>query len=87
MPLQGPDDPIAGPLVRGGKREWGAAVVGRRDDCEVPVVYRRAGDDYLLVEYGKMALAIELRLRVHLLSRAMSEDVSQRAPPIFCTSE
>ncbi len=31
------------------------------------VVYRRAGDKYLLVEYGPLVLDLELRLRVHVL--------------------
>jgi urea carboxylase len=31
------------------------------------VVYRRAGDRYLLVEYGPLILDLELRLRVHAL--------------------
>jgi urea carboxylase len=31
------------------------------------VVYRRAGDSYLLVEYGPLILDLELRLRVHAL--------------------
>lgn len=38
-----------------------------RIEGPVPVIYRRAGDDYLLVEYGPMALDLGLRLRVHLL--------------------
>ena len=33
----------------------------------VGVSYRRAGDDYLLVEYGPMTLDLRLRLRAHLL--------------------
>jgi urea carboxylase len=37
------------------------------------VVYRRQGDDNLLVEYGPMALDIGLRLRVHLLAQAVAE--------------
>ncbi len=41
------------------------------DGGPVPVVYRRAGDDYLLVEYGPMVLDIALRLRVHLLAQAV----------------
>ena len=45
----------------------------RRADGEVPVVYRRAGDDYLLVEYGPMVLDIALRLRVHLLMEAVQK--------------
>jgi len=32
-------------------------------------VYRRAGDDNVLIEYGPMALDLSLRLRVHLLIR------------------
>ena len=35
------------------------------------VIYRRAGDDYLLVEYGSLVLDIGLRLRVHLLMTAV----------------
>ncbi len=31
------------------------------------VVYRRAGDKYLLIEYGELILDLELRLRVHAL--------------------
>ncbi|MQP66538.1 urea carboxylase [Niveispirillum sp. SYP-B3756] len=38
-----------------------------RIDGDIPVLYRRAGDDYLLVEYGPMALDLGIRLRVHLL--------------------
>src|SRR5205085_214536 len=37
----------------------------RAAEGEVGVVYRRAGDDNLLVEYGPMSLDIALRLRVH----------------------
>jgi urea carboxylase len=33
--------------------------------------YRRAGDDFLLVEYGEMVLDLELRARVHVLERAL----------------
>jgi urea carboxylase len=36
-------------------------------DTRPAVVYRRAGDKYLLVEYGPLILDIELRLRVHAL--------------------
>ncbi|MFV3076039.1 urea carboxylase [Niveispirillum fermenti] len=44
-----------------------------RIDGAVPVVYRRAGDDYLLVEYGPMVLDLGLRLRVHLLVAALRD--------------
>jgi urea carboxylase len=33
------------------------------------VTYRRAGDRFLLVEFGEMALDLDLRLRVHALDR------------------
>jgi len=51
------------------------------DDCIVEsreasgslprVVYRRAGDKYLLVEYGPIELDLELRFRVHVLMTAL----------------
>jgi urea carboxylase len=40
----------------------------------VQVTYRRAGDRYLLVEFGPMALDLTLRLRVHLLMQALEEE-------------
>jgi len=46
------------------------AVLLRRSG-EVPVVYRRAGDANLLVEYGPLVLDIRLRLRVQLLLSAV----------------
>jgi urea carboxylase len=36
-------------------------------DGRPAVLYRRAGDSYLLVEYGPLVLDLELRLRVHAL--------------------
>jgi urea carboxylase len=36
-------------------------------------VYRRAGDDTILVEYGPMHLDFRLRLRAHLLMQALEE--------------
>ncbi len=36
-------------------------------DDAVPVAYRRAGDRYLLVEYGPLVLDLALRFRVHAL--------------------
>jgi len=65
-PLPRPDDRVAGPLVHRFK-EAQSAIVGSSDAGPVPVVYRRQGDDNLLVEYGDMSLDIALRLRVHLL--------------------
>ena len=37
------------------------------------VAYRRAGDEYLLVEYGPLVLDLGLRFRVHVLMQALSE--------------
>lgn len=62
------DDPVAGPAVQGA----GSPIIGQAEG-EVPVVYRRQGDDNLLVEYGAMTLDIELRLRVHLLMQAVKD--------------
>ncbi|VIO78605.1 urea carboxylase [Bradyrhizobium ivorense] len=64
------DDPVAGPTVLRAS-DLGSAIVGRNDDGPIPVVYRRAGDDNLLVEYGPMELDIALRLRVHVLAQAL----------------
>ncbi|WP_421761526.1 urea carboxylase [Devosia sp.] len=71
-PVARPADPVAGPAVHR-PSEAASAIVGRRDDGPVPVVYRRQGDDNLLVEYGSMSLDIALRLRVHLLMEALKE--------------
>jgi urea carboxylase len=38
---------------------------------DVDVAYRRAGDDYLLVEYGPLVLDFALRLRAHALMEAV----------------
>jgi len=42
-------------------------------DLRPMVVYRRAGDKYLLVEYGPLVLDLELRLRVHALMRRLEQ--------------
>ncbi|APO79300.1 urea carboxylase protein (plasmid) [Rhizobium etli 8C-3] len=66
-------DPIAGPMVKRIADAAGSPIVGRSDAGPVPVIYRRQGDDNLLVEYGPMQLDIALRLRVHLLMQAIQE--------------
>jgi urea carboxylase len=53
------------------------------DDCIVSmreangdlprVIYRRAGDKYLLIEYGPIVLDLELRFRVHALMTRLEE--------------
>jgi len=54
-------------------RERGDPVLHRDDGGEVAVCYRRAGDAYLLVEFGPLALDLGLRMRVHLLHQALIE--------------
>ncbi|WP_159949744.1 5-oxoprolinase/urea amidolyase family protein [Rhizobium sp. 18065] len=49
----------------------GSPILATSMSGPVPVVYRRQGDDNLLVEYGEMQLDIALRLRVHLLMQAV----------------
>jgi urea carboxylase len=68
------DDPVSGPIVQRAATDLGSAIVGRSDDGPTPVVYRRAGDDNLLVEYGPMELDIALRLRVHVLAQALEAE-------------
>jgi urea carboxylase len=50
-------------------------VLGRRDgDGDRPAaVYRRSGDDNVLVEYGPHVLDLGLRMRVHALAEAVAE--------------
>lgn len=69
VPVLRASDPVVAPAIKGA----GSAVLGRDKSGPVPVVYRRQGDDNLLVEYGEMALDIELRLRVHLLMQAVQD--------------
>jgi len=43
-------------------------------DNPVAVVYRRAGDKYLLIEYGPLVLDLNLRFRVHALMTQLKTD-------------
>lgn len=70
-PVARPADPIKAPSISRSGIDTGSAIVGADDSGVVPVVYRRQGDDNLLVEYGPMTLDIALRLRVHLLMEAV----------------
>jgi len=71
VPVPRPEDPVAGPCVRARGVPAGSPVVGRSDAGPVAVVYRRQGDDNLLVEYGPMELDIGLRMRVQALMEAV----------------
>lgn len=73
IPVIRPDDKLAGPAIHR-PSEAGSAIVGHSDNGPVPVVYRRQGDDNLLVEYGPMALNLALRLRVHLLMESVHRE-------------
>ncbi len=64
-------DPLAGPMVKRISETAGSAVIGATEAGSIPVVYRRQGDDNLLVEYGPMQLDIGIRMRVHLLMQAV----------------
>jgi urea carboxylase len=69
-----PVEPVARPTWNAVLRRDGAGGTGvlARDeaDGELPeITYRRAGDRFLLVELGPMALDLDLRLRVHALDR------------------
>ncbi len=77
--MQRAEDPVAGPVVKRIGDDAGAAIVGRNELGPVPSVYRRQGDDNLLVEYGPMQLDIALRLRVHLLMQAIKDAKLPRA--------
>jgi urea carboxylase len=56
----------APPAVRAGERAPVLHRIAPRAD-RVEVVYRRAGDKWLLIEYGELTLDLNLRFRVHAL--------------------
>jgi urea carboxylase len=66
-----PKDPVTAPAVHRVPPDIGSPILASYNQGPVPVVYRRQGDDNLLVEYGDMVLDIALRLRVHLLMQAV----------------
>lgn len=78
VPVARPGDALAGPAVHR-FTDAQSAIVGRFDDGPVPVVYRRQGDDNLLVEYGDMRLDIALRLRVQKLMEAVQQEAPELA--------
>ncbi|MCX5495880.1 urea carboxylase [Kaistia dalseonensis] len=65
--------PLPGPPPFGEREKRSSPILRRLENGPVPVVYRRAGTDNLLVEYGPMMLDIALRLRVHLLANAVEQ--------------
>jgi len=67
------------PLPQTPPAKWGVddCIVGTRDAVgERPsVAYRRAGDAYLLIEYGPIVLDLSLRFRVHALMQAVGQAI------------
>ncbi len=76
-----PLEPVDAPPVVYGT--WGAddcIVASREANGDRPqVVYRRAGDAYLLVEYGPMVLDFALRFRVHALMQAVDRAIESKS--------
>jgi len=67
-----PPSAAPSPPSAGGNGPDAAIVLSVPASATAPaVVYRRAGDKYLLVEYGPLVLDLELRLRVHALMTAL----------------
>lgn len=48
-----------------------SAIIARRRDLDIEVAYRRAGDDYILIEYGPIILDFALRFRAHAMMQAL----------------
>lgn len=69
--VSGAPTPLLAP-ANGAAGTEAAAIVGTGAyRNETAVTYRRAGDDYLLVEFGDLVLDINLRFRVHALMQAI----------------
>ena len=71
VPAIRPADPSPSVIQR--TKRFGSPILDAIEDGPIRVVYRRQGDDNILVEYGEMALDIAVRLRVHLLAAAVAE--------------
>ena len=61
------------PHVRRITNDHGRPILAVGEPGPTQAVYRRQGDDNILVEYGPMALDIAVRLRVHLLASAVAD--------------
>jgi urea carboxylase len=59
--------------LSGAEREPAIVAERRVEDVNDRIVYRRAGDKYLLIEYGPLALDLKLRFRVHRLMLHLEE--------------
>jgi urea carboxylase len=65
--------PLVAPRVTA-EGEQAAAIMGHSIERDgTRVLYRRAGDDYLLAEFGDLVLDINLRFKVHALMQAIEQ--------------
>jgi len=69
---------IGGPTVAAGSSGTGVLARTAATDHSPEITYRRAGDRFLLVEFGEMTLDLELRLRVHALDRWVEANLADR---------
>lgn len=61
-------------LSPGGDIDSGILGRGQTADGATPIVYRRSGDDNILVEYGDLTLDLALRARVHALAERIDAE-------------
>jgi urea carboxylase len=79
-----PVEPVARPAWnvapprRGRSTDDAVLARDRGEDGRPEVTYRQAGDRFVLVEFGPMALDLELRLRVHVLDQWVREHLGDR---------
>ena len=73
--------PVASPQMPHAKFGADDCIVGfRAATADTPsVTYRRAGDAYLLIEYGPIVLDFALRFRVHALMQAVGKAIESKA--------
>ena len=74
-PAGGANKEVAAPSVALSAAE-AEPVLRRTGDGDGAVTYRRAGDDYLLVEFGPMELDLALRFRAHGVMQALEAEHS-----------
>jgi urea carboxylase len=61
------------PELKGGGESSPILATLSPEEHPLGVIYRQAGEDYLLVEYGELILDLNLRARVHALMQALAE--------------
>ncbi|MEM8853998.1 MAG: urea carboxylase, partial [Pseudomonadota bacterium] len=66
-------EPLQTPTVVSRRLPEESTVRRTREDGEIKVVYRRTGQDNLLVEFGENVLDLDLRVRAHSLMERLTE--------------